>query len=446
MLYLCGFVVIIILSACGGDSESASSTIDNSPSPQTPLGVNKYTLDINEDSIVAFDHTIKIDQSVDLFLYYPNDTLSHIQWMQTAGMPVNLLSPQSKSISFAPIQSGVYSFEVSFQINGITPKTLKHDVMVSEEQALLSARLGHVIQAQSQVSLRTQLLTQDNVKNTIQWEQLAGPSISFINPLNSNETTDGSGELVVYFNTPQVTQDTFVVFNVSVNKDAEEHNEQVAILIDPAAGISSNAYFNKRVTQVKPYNESSMHAPHIVDCVYTNTLSSSCSLNTLPLIGHQTLSPTVDDIMERVVVSHPWMGDRFREFLTRYDPHNDFKHLLRATTVIVIATDIRPSFYWAATGAIYLDPKNLWLTPDERDTISEVPDYRNDFGAELLFAMPWRYIKDNAYAYSTSDISYRRSRDISFIRYLACFTTSLPMLMIFSLPKTGRTLTLLTVY
>ena len=117
--------------------------------------------------------------------------------------------------------------------------------------------------------------------------------------------------------------------------------------------------------------------------------------------------------MDRVVVSHQWMGDRFKEFLTNSDSHNDIKNLLRATTAIVISYDVRPSFYWAATGAIYLDADNFWLTSQERDTINEAPDFRADFGNDLKFVMPWRYVKDNDYASAYIPRSARENRTVS---------------------------------
>ena len=115
--------------------------------------------------------------------------------------------------------------------------------------------------------------------------------------------------------------------------------------------------------------------------------------------------------MSRVVVSHPWMGERFKAFLEQYDQNDDFKNLLRATTAIVISYDVRPSFYWAATGAIYLDPNYLWLTQAERDTINEAPDYRSGFGAELQFEMLWRYVKDNDYANQYFPLEQRVNRN-----------------------------------
>jgi hypothetical protein len=189
-------------------------------------------------------------------------------------------------------------------------------------------------------------------------------------------------------------------------------------LVEDSDLIKNNAYFKDRKASTFPYDNTGPYAQDIVNCVYSNQLTSSCPLEKLPLIAHQSLTPTVEDIMSRVVVSHRWMGDRFRDFLLHNDNNNDFKNLLRATTAIVISYDVRPSFYWAATGAIYLDPKNFWLSPDERDTINESADYRASFGRELQFTMPWRYIKDNDYAtdYPSETIRITRNENDGLYR------------------------------
>ena len=121
--------------------------------------------------------------------------------------------------------------------------------------------------------------------------------------------------------------------------------------------------------------------------------------------------------MNRVIVSHQWMGDQFKKFLENYDTNDDFKNLLRATTAVVISYDVRPSFYSPTLGAIYLDPDDLWETPAQRDTINQAPDYRAGFGAELQFEMPWRYVKDNAYAYYSYPLRYRLSRSLDDSEY-----------------------------
>lgn len=406
--------IMISLTACGGSSGSSTS---NSATLATH---QPYVQVISPQSIVAFDHELKVGQPVDLFLYYPDDTLSNITWQQTSGPTVKILTPNSKGLSFTPNTAEDYSFEVTFDVNNTTTK-LTHVISVTNENSMLAARVGHVVQEQNNVSLRTTLANSLNIsseaKNSITWTQLSGPTVTFTDPLNSEETTNGSGDLVVYFEAPSVEQDTLIEFEVTTTLNSTTYSDIIGLLIEDVESIASNAYFDERLSSVSPYAAASTYSHNLVNCVYSNTLSSSCTFNTLPLIAQETLTPTVDNIMDRVIVSHPWMAERFREFLTAHDSNNDFKNLLRATTAIVIAYDLRPSFYWAATGAIYLDPNNLWLTAEERDTINEAPDFRRNFGNDLHFAMPWRYVKDNDYAYTSSNITARQDRTLDDIVY-----------------------------
>lgn len=143
-------------------------------------------------------------------------------------------------------------------------------------------------------------------------------------------------------------------------------------------------------------NPQSPFAGTLQDCTFSITRSDSCTLGELPLLGSEVREPTIDDVMDRVIVSHAWMGTRFRAVLERMPP--DMLLLLRGVTAVVISSDVRPAFYWTRTGAIYLDPEYLWLTPSERATIPDDPDFRAGFGAALQFAMPWRYVKDNRHA------------------------------------------------
>lgn len=148
-----------------------------------------------------------------------------------------------------------------------------------------------------------------------------------------------------------------------------------------------------------PANPGSPYAAVLTDCVFSNTRSQSCNFGTLPLLGTQTRNPTIDDVMNRVIVSHAWMGPRIREILEALPP--DMLLLFRGVTAMVVSRDVRPSFYWTATGAIYIDPDYIWLTPAERQQgVSTRPDFRSSFGLDLQFAMPWRYVRDNALAYS----------------------------------------------
>ena len=88
--------------------------------------------------------------------------------------------------------------------------------------------------------------------------------------------------------------------------------------------------------------------------------------------------------------------------------------MTRALSAIVISHDIRPSFYWGLTGAIYLDPDGLWLTPEEQATVDTAPDFRAGFGDDLAFVMPWRYVRNNEYVTLTPTSGVRTIEDIRY--------------------------------
>ncbi len=390
--FVLSLLLITLLTACNGSSSNGSI--------------------YPEGDIVQLDEIQNINQGIDLLLHHPNDSISNISWQQTAGEPVTILAKRSKVISFTPALAGDYSFSVTFTLNNGVEQTLEKSITVNEDYHKITSRLSHVVTAGNKVSFRSELDQTIDI-NTLKWQQVSGPSIAL-----TAEHTDG--ELAIFFDAPSVNLDTIVTFNVSATDldNTNTYSDQVAVLIEPAASIGSNAYFSDRKASVFAYNNNSPYAGNLVSCVYSNTLTSSCTLEKIPLLAEEvkgtSASPSIDNIMDRVVVSHRWMGDRFKAFLTNNDTNNDIKNLLRATTAIVISYDVRPSFYWAATGAIYLDAENFWLTPQERDTINEAPDFRADFGNDLQFVMPWRYVKDNDYAsnnYSKASRVNRTAQD-----------------------------------
>lgn len=148
---------------------------------------------------------------------------------------------------------------------------------------------------------------------------------------------------------------------------------------------------------LRPAVSDSAHHKLLVRCIDIEKAKDACFLSYLPFIGQETLAPTKADIMARVIVSHPWMATRFSELLDEMP--DDIYLLFRGVTGIVIGADIRPSHYWSVTGAIYLDPADLWLTSSERSTISQAPDYRSEFARELSFISLSRYVQGNQYAW-----------------------------------------------
>lgn len=147
---------------------------------------------------------------------------------------------------------------------------------------------------------------------------------------------------------------------------------------------------NNSSTYLSAYLSNSPYANILESCVLAETRTDACYLNQLPLIGKNESIITKASIAERLVISHPWMGDRFMAFLDEMP--QEIIQLFGAVSAVVIAYDIRPSFYWRLTNAIYLDPADLWLTNAEKATIASDPDYRSGFGSKLKFLSTWDYM------------------------------------------------------
>lgn len=382
------FLLAGALTACGGSGSSNDNSSGNN----------------NIELVIAGENDNLVGESIELILA---GNISDINWQQTSGPQTNILANNAKVAAFTANEAGDYSFEVSYLDANNTRATKTTDFTVTNQIKPITARLSHTAREGNKVSLRA-WSTSTNL--SYQWQQVDGPNVSLSNY--------SAGDEAIFFDAPSVSSDTRIVFQVSADIDGTTYTDKVSVLVEDSENISNSAYFDERVASVYPYNRQSQYKDVLVPCVYSNSLNSSCLLADLPLIAQDTTTPTVDDIMDRLVVSHDWMGVRFREFLENEDPHNDFKNLLRATTAVVISYDVRPSFYWAATGAIYLDANNFWLTPDERDTINEAPDYRAGFGSELQFVMPWRYVKDNNYAnfFFASNTRFNRLPEERFYR------------------------------
>lgn len=157
--------------------------------------------------------------------------------------------------------------------------------------------------------------------------------------------------------------------------------KQVGVTALPDEGLSN----------IAPYVESSPYSTYLKTCV-TAAEGRSCTVDQLPPIGMEVESPTIPDIMDRVVVSHPWMGERFEEILGKMP--GDMIYLFGALTAVVIDDDTRPSYYNPATGAIYLDPDYLWLTEEELAVINPKEDFRGEFIRQMAYRPVWRYVGD----------------------------------------------------
>lgn len=172
------------------------------------------------------------------------------------------------------------------------------------------------------------------------------------------------------------------------------------------------------VVATRPYVAGARHAAALRRCTYAGGDTERCTLNRLPFLGMQTGTVTIAEVLDRTLVSHAWMGDNFAAALPRLPP--DLLPLFRSVTAIVIASDVRPSYYDPDTGAIYLDPEFLWLAVRERDQVPDTADFRSGFGRDLRFVMPWRYVRSGQRltVYLNADGSRNPDQIIEILGYL----------------------------
>lgn len=400
----------MLLSACGGGSKN-SEPASPTPSPTTPaLGQIEPLLTTQYVNFYT-QQELNVNQPVSLIASAAlGSRIVNSSWRQLSGPSVSSLSDHTQVFSFEPATVGEYQFEYSASNN--LGQNISETITVDIAQSPLpiaQVRLDHAAVETAKVSLRADGV-QGSVVSNVSWEQVAGPKVE-----NYTEVSP-----FIFFNAPAVDQDTIVAFEATVTYQDGSSGKDISYVLIMDVNINNDGYFPRFSgqivsTDVKPYLTDSPYSAGLNDCIYNNEIDVSCFFRVLPLIGQQSESPEIDDILNRLLVSHPWMGDRFKQYLQQSVAAPDMLKLLRATNAIVISYDIRPSFYWTATGAIYLDANNFWMTPEERDTLNDQPDFRSGFSNELQFRIPWRYVKDNRSYLSSNQypIADRLSRDFS---------------------------------
>lgn len=182
----------------------------------------------------------------------------------------------------------------------------------------------------------------------------------------------------------------------------------------PAAGGGSDEPVEADLNDVVVYESASPYRSVLKGCALAELVSEACRLSDLPLMSEEGSSLSVDDIMDRVLVSHEWMGLRFRQVLDTMP--DEVLQLFSALTVIVIDSDIRPSYYLAGISAMYLDPAYLWLSNSEKAVINTAPDYRSEFDDELSFTSLARYVDGSDYAWEFYSLEDNETRTIADIR------------------------------
>ena len=343
-------------------------------------------------------------------------------WEQLEGPEVFIANPDSSVLAFEMPEDATARFRLTVtDIDGdsvageltLTAEGLARGIHVRRDHEVVegnavSLRLGrdhaiaHLMAEDPELTEEDAYLAVGEMDRNVVWRQIEGPEV--LMDLENPERT------LLY--APLVEQDTLLVFEVQEIIGIETYTDLVYVFVNDDPLVLSHE--QSVVSLVHAYRPNSPWSEALIECVYSQHLYTQgiCARERLPLLGMEVGGvPTIDDIMNRVVVSHDWMGQRFEEFLRDRDPHDDFRTLMSSVSAVVLSYDVRPSFYSSATTAIYLDPNNLWLLPEERDTLNEAPDYRSSFGEALQFLVVWRYVKDNEYAYTYPSLSRRIERD-----------------------------------
>lgn len=169
------------------------------------------------------------------------------------------------------------------------------------------------------------------------------------------------------------------------------------------------------LSDLRSYRSTSAYAEALSICPSLYQQNRVCTIGELPPLAQDSAEvPTVSEIMDRVSVSHEWMGANFQLALESEELLPEvIRVLARPLAAIVIDADIRPSFFLNSTGTIYLDPKYLWLTQEEKDTISDKDDFRSAYAAQMTTLPAWRYVDGDNYAYSSNNASIRTLEDMA---------------------------------
>ncbi len=349
--------------------------------------------------------------------------LRDVVWQQTGGPGVTLLSARTQAISFEPTTSGTYSFAVSFVDAGGSARTATATVSVTPPAAPVAvvARIDQAVRMGGKASVRAWPAAAAG--DMLTWTQTAGPTV----------TLDTSDANRMIFTAPTVTQDTALVFRVTRTSGGSSDSDDVRVLVEAFTQAPSDpngtgwyAFSDMHVSRVYPYKSAPANpfAAALVNCTFNPQLqyggpsSNACALSTLPFLyttAGGNVPPTVAQIMDRVLVSHDWMGRNFESLLTANQSNTDLLRLFNGVTAIVIGAHVRPSYYYAATGAIYLDADNFWLSADERDVIDEAPDFRSTFDRDLQYSGLWRYVEGSESIFLPYTATSRTPRDLSLV-------------------------------
>lgn len=420
---LLGLLLSAVLVGCGGGGGSGGDAPVTPTPPVQTVPPLSQSCESGSVARLAFETEPLTGRASEIsLLACGSGRLLNPRWAQLSGPTLALSSARSPALSIEPPGAGAYRLSVSFSDANGRPFNgeLSFNAKADDASAGLTVRGEPSVWSGGSLSLRAwpRGLSEAQLSGArYQWSVLSGPTPSL-------DKTDDS---LLIFKAPSVSGDSLLSLRAQITlADGRSFSDEFKLLVQTPPNAAASPLFgaDSPSSRVYPYLDSSPHASALTDCIYHPGLSGSspnnlCTLGRLPLLGQSTggAAPSVEQVMQRVLVSNDWMGEVFERFLREQDPNGDFRRMLNATTAVVIGSRVRPAFYWSATGAIYLDASYLWLTPAQRDTLSESPDPRSAYGKTLSYSSPWRYVLNNSHAVKAYPVKERGSRDISELRF-----------------------------
>jgi hypothetical protein len=372
--------------------------------------------------VVVGDAEVEVGKAAGAGILGCSTTVNNPQWVvKSGGLPIPL-GAKSQAVGFDIPSIGPYELSVSFLDDSgkLQQGAIRINGVAAKGKSRIVARVDQAVRKGGQLSFHAweMLAPGDSVKQ-ITWQQIEGPVAQI-------DTTSPKRLLI---KAPDVSQDTLLKFRVTLEtSDGLLDSDDVSVVVqnfkqaDPADVYSF--FRNSHVSAVYPYVSSGPYAASLVPCAYDPNLKAAssasapgttCALSRLPFIAQESAGgiPTVEQIMNRVMVSHDWMGEVFERFLRTQDVSGDIRRMLNGVTAIVIGAHIRPAFYYSGTGAIYLDARTLWLTAEQRDTVDETPDPRSGYTDNLQFTVRAWYTVGNSLASLAASLESRVSRSLA---------------------------------
>ncbi|MBI5721925.1 MAG: hypothetical protein HZC37_29985 [Burkholderiales bacterium] len=402
------FASALLLASCGGSGGEGSEAAPPPPPPPVPSPCDTagtaYVRLVKATTVAGLGGGAAIAGCT--------GAIESPLWTQTSGPAAAALSSSTQTLFFETPVSGRYSFRVDFRDpDGVArSEDFGFDVAPGSLNARIALRTSQSVRMGGNVSVRAwPTPSPGDAVSSITWAQIEGPAVTF----------DVTDPYVALFVAPQVTRDTPIRLRATLTtRGGQTASDDVLVLVERHAQAATNdtaaLWAGDHVSRVHAYRPAGPYAGALERCVYDSALRTDnlCPLSQLPFLAQETVGvlPTIEQVMNRVVVSHDWAGRNFETFLREHDARGDFRRMLMSVTAVVIGVQVRPSFYYAVTGAIYLDADNFWLTPEERDTVNEAPDYRSGFGNALQYTTLWRYVRGSTSLFQYYDPRQRLSR------------------------------------